>query len=281
MTSTPVAVPDQTREAVVAGIPVMFWNPERKTNIWGRRALRFRPVDNFGDLLGPVVVKGMIDRFGGTPPQGDAARRRLFAIGSILQFSRPGDVVWGAGVNGKVDPGTYRLEGLDVRAVRGPQSRALLQDRFGLDVPEVYGDPGLLLPYLRPEVTEWAKTKKHDLTVVPNLNDLRSAPRTKDTVSPRDELWSVIKRIVQSRLVVGSSLHGVIVAEAFGIPARAVVSPEESAFKYEDYLLGTGRAPEGAFAPTVERAVAMGGAQPPAWSAQPLLAAFPRDLWKS
>jgi pyruvyltransferase len=278
--AAPSSALDQITTAAVAGVPVLHWNPVRKTGIWGRRSLRARTVDNFGDLLGPLVVEGLVKRFGLTDA-GQRSDRRLLSIGSILQFSTPGDVVWGSGVNGKVGADEYHLSGLDVRAVRGPLTRDILRERFGLAVPEVYGDPGLLLPYVQPQLTEWAKEKRFDVTIVPNLNDLRHAPRTPNTISPRAELWTVLRRIAQSRFVVGSSLHGVIVAEALGIPARAVVSPLESPLKYQDYYLGTGRDPEGAFSPTVANALAKGGAQPPAWSPHPLLTAFPADLWRS
>jgi pyruvyltransferase len=98
-------------------------------------------------------------------------------------------------------------------------------------------------------------------------------------VSPRQELWAVVTRIAQSRLVVGSSLHGIIVAEALGIPARAIGSARENTFKYDDYFLGTGRDPVGMLADDVNDAVRRGGAPGPIFSAQDLLAAFPADCW--
>jgi pyruvyltransferase len=137
-----------------------------------------------------------------------------------------------------------------------------------------------LLPTLFPQVTAWAESKQHALTVVPNLNDLRSTPRDETVISPRQDIWTVVQRIAQSDMVVGSSLHAIIVAESLGIPARPVVSERESSFKYRDYYLGTGRDPRHVLAASVQDAISRGGAPPLQWSPDALLAAFPRDLWE-
>ena len=41
--------------------------------------------------------------------------------------------------------------------------------------------------------------------------------------------------------MVSSSLHGIVIAEAYGVPAVLVASSTEPVFKYEDYYAGTGR----------------------------------------
>ena len=80
----------------VAGVDVAAWNPVRSTGRWGRRSLRARPLANFGDLLGPLIVRELVTELGLRPAR---ERRRLLAIGSVLHFGRAGDVVWGAGRN--------------------------------------------------------------------------------------------------------------------------------------------------------------------------------------
>ncbi|WP_165350405.1 polysaccharide pyruvyl transferase family protein [Xylanimonas protaetiae] len=263
-------------------VEVVHWNPRRRR----RRTLAERllgrhpttPVDNFGDLLGPLVVE-LLRRSRGLPADGGTGPgRRLLAVGSILHLARDGDVVWGSGVNGKIPLAALRARRLDVRAVRGPRTRDVLAG-LGIDAPAVYGDPALLLPLVDPRLRAWAATPVHDLTVVPNVHDLAALADHPAVVAPTAPLDAVLERVARSRLVVGSSLHGLVVAESLGIPARAVVAGHEHPLKYDDYYRGTGR--DGAdAAATVEEAVRRGGAPPPRWDPEPLLAAFPADLWR-
>jgi pyruvyltransferase len=251
----------------VAGVDVAAWNPVRDTGRWGRRALVARPLGNFGDLLGPLIVRELVAQLGLGAAL--APGRRLLAVGSVLHFGRPGDVVWGAGRNAKADPPPA---GLDVRAVRGP--------RTAVDYPDavVGGDPALLLGGLRPDLLV-DPAARSGVAVVPNLNELGQVRDRRGVLSPRAPLARVLRTIARSTLVVGSSLHGVIVAEALGVPARAVRAVAEPALKYEDYYLATGRDPDEVVAASVEEALERGGAPAPEWDPVPLLAAFPTELW--
>jgi pyruvyltransferase len=250
----------------VVGVDVAAWNPVRSSGRWGRHTLVARPVRNFGDLLGPVIVSELVALLGLGPA---VERRRLLAVGSVLHFGRPGDVVWGAGRNAKAGSPP---DGLDVRAVRGPRTAA--------DYPHavIGGDPALLLGGLRPDLVV-DPARRSGVTVVPNLNELVHVRDRRGFLSPRAPLDRVVRTIARSTLVIGSSLHGVIVAEALGVPARAVRAVAEPAFKYEDYYLATGRDPAEVVASSVDEARERGGAPPPRWDPQPLLAAFPVDLW--
>jgi pyruvyltransferase len=261
---------------VTVAVEVVHWNPSRPIarGVLGRLLPVRRPVDNFGDLLGPLIVAELVRREGLAEPD---APRRLVSVGSIMRMARDGDTVWGTGVNGKTMGEPLPASRLDVRAVRGPLTRDHLAG-CGITAPEVYGDPGLLVGRLWPREQLARAELARDALVVPNLHDLPSVAGRSDAVNPTDPVWDVLAAIASARFVVGSSLHGVIVAESFGIPARLVRSSTEPRFKYEDYYRGTGR---DAFeiADDVDTALAMGGEPLPAWDAEPLLAAFPRDLW--
>jgi pyruvyltransferase len=150
----------------------------------------------------------------------------------------------------------------------------------GIMVPEIYGDPALLLPLLMPKLL--SVRKKYSVTVVPNFNDLRLNPKwrlSRQVLNPRSGLANCLQRIAASEFVVGSSLHGIIVAEALGIPARLVKSAAESDLKYADYYEATGRADHSP-AETVREATAAGGERSPVFSPDGLMAAFPADLWQ-
>lgn len=242
----------------------------------------WRPDDgtlNFGDYLSVVVVDQCLRRYGYTLADEGPRDVRLFAIGSILHYARNGDVVWGSGMNGR--PGqndlNRRVQHLDVRAVRGPRTQELLKRR-GVAVPEVFGDPALLLPWIFPN--RFQRRPLRPWVFVPNLHDLRFVgPTSSNVVTPLGSWNRRIEAILEAELVLASSLHGIIVAEAFGIPARYVrLSQAEAEFKYHDYYEGTGRFGV-EFATSIEQGREMGGAPGLNFDHQPLMDAFPVDLW--
>ncbi|MGK9219631.1 polysaccharide pyruvyl transferase family protein [Microbacterium barkeri] len=193
-------------------------------------------------------------------------------------------MIWGTGINGKVSDFRYRAKELDIRAVRGPLTRSRLES-WGFEVPEVYGDPAVLLPELisPPAVPE----RSQEYVVVPNLNDEPSWRGLPGLISPRQELSYIISKICQSEFVVGSSLHAMVLADAYGVPSVLVRSKNEPPFKYEDYYRGTG---QGSFVSkdSVDDAIAEARAMlrsnafnmPNLDSVRARLrAAFPTELW--
>ena len=254
----------------IRGVEVFRWMPRRYS------AIPDHQPENFGDSLAREIVRAMVAL--DPPAKAPRRSRRLLSIGSILHFARDSDTVWGSGINGKVDD-QVGSDSLDVRAVRGPKTRQALMAR-GIPVPEIYGDPGLLLPDLFPVTKVWAQTKRHSIAIVPNFNDALEFAAMPGFVNPLAPLWEVIRHIAQSEFVVASSLHGIIVAEALGVPVRPLGSRAEALFKYDDYALGTGRESL-EIVETVEEAIAAGPTAPLSFDAEPLKAAFPRDLWQS
>ncbi len=257
-------------------VELVHWNPPRP---WvrgpaGRHLKGPRRIDNFGDLLGPEIVRRILARSGSA----EVGTGRLVSVGSIMHLARDGDVVWGTGVNGKVRPDEHHATSLDVRAVRGPLTRAWLESH-DIACPAVFGDPGLLVPQLFPEI---ATVERGSIGVlhVPNLHDRRSwrglPGRVLDPTSP---LLDCLRTIAAADRVIASSLHGLVVADALGIPAVRVRSRLEPDFKYDDYYSGTGRGPQ----PTVAGPTEAGSltAEPLAWDPAPLLAAFPHDLFSA
>jgi pyruvyltransferase len=120
------------------------------------------------------------------------------------------------------------------------------------------------------------------ITVVANINEPETLdlpdPRSGIVVlDPRSPLESCLRTIAASELVVGTSLHAIVVAEALEIGARTISSRGEGTFKYLDYFEGTGR--DFSPAESVGQAIEMGAESLPQWDRSVLLDAFPRDLW--
>jgi pyruvyltransferase len=205
-----------------------------------------------------------------------ATRTRLLSVGSVLHFARDGDVVWGSGVNGKVsEPLTARF--LDVRAVRGPLTARALASR-GIRMPsEVFGDPGSLAPALFG--VERSPRPSIELTSLPNLHDYRLWAGAPGLISPRLDYLTVLRTIADSKRIVTSSLHGIVVADALGVEVSLVRPTAESMFKYEDYYEGTGRRLP-AFHADIRQSLEV-IAPKSTWNANTLISAFPHDLWSA
>jgi pyruvyltransferase len=188
---------------------------------------------NFGDMLAPLVFNGLKIPF-------EKARRndtgKLLAIGSIIYAARPNDVLWGTGT--MRDRDFIAPAGLKVLAVRGPMTREKIKSCV---VPEVYGDPAIFMPDIyRPK-----KLGRHLVGMVPHYMDLADARlKGKYVIDVRQDPLKTIDEICACDLIVSSSLHGIIVAEAYGIPAIWVKLSDKligGDFKFNDYFLGSGR----------------------------------------
>lgn len=250
------------------GLPLYWWRQDKFTN--------------FGDHLSLILVERIVNApvisYRRRPTNND---KKLLAQGSLLYFAADNDVLWGTGFNAKeLDKSDYSFTSLDVRALRGPLTRAFIVDAFGIDCPEVYGEPALLLPYLFPEF----KRKPHpayNYIIIPHYTELDYFPKSvwNNVVYPTDPWYEVIDKILDSEFVISSSLHGVAVAEAWGIPAKYLrITNHEPILKYQDYYLGTNRS-HFTYARTVEEALTMGGEPPYECDLQRLYDAFPFEYW--
>ncbi|MBF9236753.1 polysaccharide pyruvyl transferase family protein [Hymenobacter sp. BT683] len=250
-------------------IKLYYWRPQ------------WTLAQNFGDHLSKMIVARILASREFSLEEETSNKHRMFAIGSIMQLAEDNEVIWGSGVNGCFGPDDHKFKTLDVRAVRGRLTGDFLRAR-GIHVPEVYGDPALLLPYIFP--TKFKRTNKLSYAVVPHHGDYNLLKKlgTENLIDPMGSWNVIISKILEADFIIASSLHGIIVAEAYGVPARYLrVSNNQDLFKYNDYMSGTGRG-EIQYATTVKQALEMGGQEPiKEFDHTKLLDAFPFDLWAS
>ncbi|MDF1563192.1 MAG: polysaccharide pyruvyl transferase family protein [Deltaproteobacteria bacterium] len=270
--------------------------------------LKYDPTRNWGDALAPWLI----ERLSGVAPEvvplrEPCERANLLTVGSVLRMADARTTVWGSGFISADDGlglqdwgearGEVRARPAAVRAVRGPLTREKLR-AMSVDCPEVYGDPALLLPRL---VQPSAK-RSFALGVVPHytdrrhpaLEELRADPAVRvidvrlgklGLLLGRPDLERFIREITRCERIVSSSLHGLVVAEAYGIPSQrarlgdGVVGGD---FKFEDFLASVGR--EGEAALTLDRTTTRqaildrfrGGTG--TFDPEPLLAAAPFEI---
>ena len=150
------------------------------------------------------------------------------AIGSVLEsFDGFTGTVFGTGRAGPHSPPTD-LSKARVLALRGMGTRELA---LGTDV-KVLGDPGLLITAEREE--------RLDLVTVPHWSDQeRTKARwpTATFVDVTGDPHEAIATIASARRVIASSLHGLVLADAFGIPRMWdwFDGVQGGGFKFEDY----------------------------------------------
>ena len=214
---------DLNRKAVPARVNIDYWS---RTN-------------NVGDAISPVIVEHVLKTNFGLQPDRPVSRvKHLYAVGSTLTSGIQDCCVWGSGI-GNLSR-CYRLEGrkLDIRLVRGPLTRVILQD-YGYCVPAAYGDPGILLPDIYNPETE----KQYAYGVIRHATETDREVPCNDCLSidvrTRD-YKGFVDRLKSCRTVISSSLHGIILAEAYGIPA-ILLRPRRDLFKYYDWYYSTGR----------------------------------------
>ena len=192
---------------------------------------------NVGDTLTPILVEhftGQKVEFVDKNIEG-----KLLAVGSILDVLKEGDTVWGSGFISEDD--ILQTKDCNFMAVRGKLS----ERKIGQDIG-VYGDPALLLPLIYNPKIE----KKHKTGVVPHYVDRNNLILKKlveeggHHVDIEEDWKSFVDEILSCEEIISSSLHGVIIAEAYGIPARWLkvgVEVTGDGFKFADYYSGTGR----------------------------------------
>ncbi|SBT12666.1 polysaccharide pyruvyl transferase family protein [Vibrio celticus] len=198
--------------------------------------------------LGDVVNKYIVEQLSGKSVVWSSAKsnqEHYLVIGSVLQSCNDNAVVWGSGIiSDKKNP---LFKPKKVYAVRGPKTREVLLSR-GIKCPEIYGDPALILPTLiKPNIAD----KRYKLGIIPhykNKNDgffNRALPGDVKIIDiETDNIQKFVDDIVSCDLIVSSSLHGIIISDAYGIPAHHVCFDEiitGGEFKFFDYYLSVGR----------------------------------------
>lgn len=161
-------------------------------------------------------------------------------VGSVLEHLPaiwPGFV---AGAGRLHEHSSIDLSSAVVLGVRGPLTAR------GLGLKNVaLGDPGLLCNELVAPVE-----KTYELGLVPHWSDTELEQRKEfkrwnpHIIRPATDPLEVIREIGRCKKIVSSSLHGIILADAWGIPRRtemaAIFANEGGSFKFRDYNSSVG-----------------------------------------
>lgn len=220
--------------------------------------------DNYGDILNPVLI----EEFSGLPTQfkditlskkdrihillKDLIRlnfkriktiilpweNTMTAIGSILSWAKKDSVIWGSGFMNEPE----NFAGGKTLAVRGKLTDMKLQ-QDGFPGCSVYGDPALLLPlWIKP-----ARGKKYKLGLIPHWSEvdffIKYYSDRYHIIDLRTrDIFRVTREIAACEYVFSTSLHGLIVAHAYDVPALWIKKGyiDTDGFKFHDYFSSVG-----------------------------------------
>ena len=240
---------------------------------------------NLGDYLSLVIYQWMCKNKNINTEKTLDCTKSLLALGSILTATAYDATVWGSGMLSIDSIPLFFVKStdrkLDIRAVRGPITRQIVKS-VGYDCPEIYGDPAILMPLI---YTGKKGGKKHKVSLVShyakaetkNINVNRINIETHDYEHFIDELLG-------SEKVISSSLHGIILAEVYGIPAVYLNKNSGDDLKFWDWYMSTGRN-NVRYAQTLEEAITAEPMEPIdldrlANMQKQIMDAFPVDLWE-
>lgn len=195
--------------------------------------------ENLGDTLSPIIVDYMLSLRGISKDAVVAERRHLYAVGSVLTAGIQDCTVWGSGIlNATL---TYRLDKrkFDIRAVRGPLTRVILID-YGYNCPDVFGDPAILLPEI---YTPASIEKKFKFGLIMHKDQIFEYESNPDIIPINictADFHDFVDQLNSVEMVISSSLHGIILAESYGIKA-VLLKPKVDILKYYDWYYSTRR----------------------------------------
>lgn len=204
------------------------------------KAYWWTELPNFGDALSPLLLERFADIKVEWAP---ISKAEIASIGSIIEHVPP---LW----DGVIVGSGRLLESslIHVVSMHGKVSAKILSLRGPLTsrgIPGQYthGDPGILADEL-----VGPQKKKYDLGILPHWQDtelvarfqkLIPAAHSIKVIDPAHDALTVVREIGSCRRLVTSSLHGMIVADAFGMPRRveacAKMMRDGGDFKFRDY----------------------------------------------
>ncbi|PRB75442.1 polysaccharide pyruvyl transferase family protein [Pseudomonas sp. MYb185] len=189
-------------------IPVVYWDG----------------LPNFGDMIGPYLIS----KITGYPVLNiiDSAEPGFMTVGSIMHhINRRGMIVWGSGL---IEQPTEQLMRLikkyepEILSVRGKETAGWLK-KAGVKVSnlDALGDPALIMPlFYTPSLREVGGL----VTVCPHYThksrflECFSGIDGVGVVDVQRDLEYVVDSISSSKVCISTSLHGLIISQAYGVP---------------------------------------------------------------
>ncbi len=197
--------------------------------------------NNFGDALTPYLI----EKISGKMPiwvEPDNPVEKVMVTGSILNIMAENAIVWGCGIA----ESNAEIPERDIRCVRGLLTLKRVQEKLNVENEIAVGDPCLLLPQIyNPKID-----KKHKIGLIPHYIDayhlITNLPSFEELekegikiININNDIERVVDDILSCEIILSSSLHGLICADAYGIPSVHIKITDKiggDGFKYVDWF---------------------------------------------
>jgi len=203
--------------------------------------------NNWGDNVNPYIFEKLTGKqvISSNSIFNFLNKTKILGVGSLIVGDLSNSVIWGSGVI--ADQIKLEIKPKEILALRGHYTLKKIQEVGGNC--EIFGDPVLLFPDFFSNINV---KKKYKYGIIPHFKDKTSVGIQKITKLQNPEIkiidiQSSIEEFVIDVLscenILSSSLHGLILAETYGIPTcRIVLSNklEGGDFKFHDYYSGVG-----------------------------------------
>ena len=203
--------------------------------------------NNWGDKVNPYIVEKLTGKkvISSNSIFNFLNKPEILGIGSIIVGDLSNYVIWGSGIISEKT--TLLTKPKEVLALRGYSTLHKIRE-VGGDC-DVFGDPVLLFPEI---FSDKKSEKKYKYGIVPHFKDKSSVGIQKIIALNNPEIKIIdiqsgteefVIDVLSCENILSSSLHGLILAEAYGIPTCRLVFSEKllgGDFKFYDYYSGVG-----------------------------------------
>ena len=150
--------------------------------------------------------------------------------------------ILGSGIRTEIDKIKDNIK-MKIHSVRGPLTKQYLE-KFNYHVSSIYGDPALLLPnFYNPNKISLCKNKIGIVGHITNFHKYKDISDNYIMINPTWNWEKVVDYIYSCDIILSSSLHGLIISDAYNIPNIWLdeFPLNEGHFKFKDYFLSQNR----------------------------------------
>ena len=221
---------------------LLFKNPKKV------KILYFDDCPDFGDQLNVQLLNYM----GYDTVKKSREKCDIVAIGSLMEnffvshlnkIDKRPVIVYGTGFIKPEIGDMYLYRALDVRAVRGYNTLSRLKNLDNVNISDkiVVADPGLLSCLL---LSGYMPKKKYKLGIIPHyvdaMNPLLDKIKCENStiIDITSNPYDFMQKVSECECIVSSAMHGLIAADALGIPNIRMVLSDDIVggdYKFDDY----------------------------------------------